>query len=228
MSPNQGSNADLASNTDLGINTDLDGRPRCWWCGNDPLYVRYHDTEWGLPVRNDQRIYEKICLEGFQAGLSWITILRKREAFRQRFANFDFTKVAHFNPQQVAKLVTDAAIIRHRKKIESAINNAQRAIEMVERCVQLFGRMPDGTTRIDECFVEISKICRRRADEAETEAHDAVRLNPDDANSWEFYGKVKRALGKEDEALFAEPVVGGEETVDLGGVNPEQQARIPG
>ncbi|MCP4887195.1 MAG: DNA-3-methyladenine glycosylase I [Planctomycetaceae bacterium] len=132
MSPNQGSNADLASNTDLGINTDLDGRPRCWWCGNDPLYVRYHDTEWGLPVRNDQRIYEKICLEGFQAGLSWITILRKREAFRQRFANFDFTKVAHFNPQQVAKLVTDAAIIRHRKKIESAINNAQRAIEMVD------------------------------------------------------------------------------------------------
>ncbi|MDF1844903.1 MAG: DNA-3-methyladenine glycosylase I [Rubripirellula sp.] len=132
MSPNQGSNADLASNTDLGINTDLDGRPRCWWCGNDPLYVRYHDTEWGLPVRNDQRIYEKICLEGFQAGLSWITILRKREAFRQRFANFDFTKVAHFNPQQVAKLVTDAAIIRHRKKIESAINNAQRAIEMID------------------------------------------------------------------------------------------------
>ncbi|MDA9857625.1 DNA-3-methyladenine glycosylase I [Rubripirellula sp.] len=132
MSPNQGSNADLASNTDLGINTDLDGRPRCWWCGNDPLYVRYHDTEWGLPVRNDQRIYEKICLEGFQAGLSWITILRKREAFRQRFANFDFTKVAHFNPQQVAKLVMDAAIIRHRKKIESAINNAQRAIEMVD------------------------------------------------------------------------------------------------
>lgn len=132
MSPNQGSNADLASNTDLGINTDLDGRPRCWWCGNDPLYVRYHDTEWGLPVRNDQRIYEKICLEGFQAGLSWITILRKREAFRQRFANFEFTKVAHFNPDQVAKLVTDAAIIRHRKKIESAINNAQRAIEMVD------------------------------------------------------------------------------------------------
>lgn len=132
LSPNQGSNADLASNTDLGINTDLDGRPRCWWCGNDPLYVRYHDTEWGLPVRNDQRIYEKICLEGFQAGLSWITILRKREAFRQRFANFDFTKVAHFNPHQVAKLVTDAAIIRHRKKIESAINNAQRAIEMID------------------------------------------------------------------------------------------------
>lgn len=132
MSPNQESNSDLASNTDLGINTDLDGRPRCWWCGNDPLYVRYHDTEWGLPVLSDQRIYEKICLEGFQAGLSWITILRKREAFRQRFANFDFTKVAQFNPQQVAKLVMDAAIIRHRKKIESAINNAQRAIEMID------------------------------------------------------------------------------------------------
>ncbi|MDG2223470.1 MAG: DNA-3-methyladenine glycosylase I [Rubripirellula sp.] len=120
------------SNTDLGIKTDFDGRPRCWWCGNDPLYVQYHDTEWGLPVRDDRRIYEKICLEGFQAGLSWITILRKREAFRQRFANFEFAQVAHFTSHQVDKLVTDATIIRHRKKLESAINNAQRAIEMVD------------------------------------------------------------------------------------------------
>jgi len=109
-----------------------DGKRRCWWCGTDPLYVQYHDTEGGVPVMDDQRIYEKICLEGFQAGLSWITILRRREAFRKRFANFDPQRVARFSTAKINKLVADAAIIRHRGKIESAINNAKCALDLIE------------------------------------------------------------------------------------------------
>ena len=107
-----------------------DGTRRCWWCGTDPLYVRYHDDEWGVPIDQDQRLFEKICLEGFQAGLSWLTILKKRQAFRDRFGDFNVHKVARFRAKQVDKLLTDAAIIRHRGKIESTINNAQKAIEL--------------------------------------------------------------------------------------------------
>lgn len=103
---------------------------RCWWCGEDALYVRYHDEEWGRPVTDDTRLFEKICLEGFQAGLSWITILRKRENFRKGFAGFDIEKVAKFTEKDVERLVRDAGIIRHRGKIESTINNARRALEL--------------------------------------------------------------------------------------------------
>lgn len=110
--------------------TGIDGKTRCWWCGDDPLYVDYHDNEWGLPVHDDVRLFEKICLEGFQAGLSWITVLRKREAFRKAFADFDFKKVARFTDAKVEKLVQDAKIIRHRGKIESTINNAKQAIKI--------------------------------------------------------------------------------------------------
>ena len=106
---------------------------RCWWCGTDPLYVQYHDTEWGKPVRDDNRLFEKICLEGFQAGLSWLTILRKRENFRRTFANFDIDTVAHFRSSDVTRLLKDEGIVRHRGKIESTINNAQRAIELRDR-----------------------------------------------------------------------------------------------
>jgi len=103
---------------------------RCWWCGDDPVYVRYHDEEWGRRVRDDRRLFEKVCLEGFQAGLSWLTILRKRENFRRAFANFDFERVARFNARDVARLLKDEGIVRHRGKIESTINNAQRAIDL--------------------------------------------------------------------------------------------------
>ena len=103
---------------------------RCWWCGTDPLYVRYHDEEWGKPVRDDRRLFEKICLEGFQAGLSWLTILRKRENFRAAFADFDFDKVSRYTSKDVTRLLKDEGIIRHRGKIESTINNARRAIEL--------------------------------------------------------------------------------------------------
>jgi DNA-3-methyladenine glycosylase I len=103
---------------------------RCSWCGTDPLYMRYHDEEWGRPVRDDRRLFEKICLEGFQAGLSWLTILRKRENFRRGFSDFDIDTVARYTSRDVNRLLKDEGIIRHRGKIESTINNAQRAIDL--------------------------------------------------------------------------------------------------
>jgi DNA-3-methyladenine glycosylase I len=112
--------------------TDEQGIVRCWWCAGDSQYVEYHDKEWGFPVDDDFHLFEKICLEGFQAGLSWLTILRKRENFRRAFKSFDFNKVARFNGRSVERLLKDSGIVRHRGKIESTINNARRAIEMVE------------------------------------------------------------------------------------------------
>jgi len=109
-----------------------DGVSRCWWAGSDPLYLRYHDEEWGRPVVDDRRLFEKICLEGFQAGLSWLTILRKREAFRRAFADFDMSRVARFGARDIARLLGDAGIVRHRGKIESAVNNARRAEALVD------------------------------------------------------------------------------------------------
>jgi len=103
---------------------------RCWWCGTDPLYIEYHDREWGRPVTDDRRLFEKVCLEGFQAGLSWLTILRKRENFRRAFAGFDFDRVARYTSRDVTRLLENPGIIRHRGKIESTINNARRAIEL--------------------------------------------------------------------------------------------------
>ena len=108
-----------------------DGKVRCWWCGDDPLYVAYHDDEWGRVVHDDTKLFEKICLEGFQSGLSWLTILRKRENFRRAFFGFDAARVAQFDESDVARLVADAGIIRHRGKIESTINNARRYVELV-------------------------------------------------------------------------------------------------
>jgi DNA-3-methyladenine glycosylase I len=108
-----------------------DGRARCFWQGEAPEYRDYHDREWGRPTADDVRLYEKICLEGFQSGLSWLTVLRKRENFRRAFAGFDLRKVARFDASDVKRLLADAGIIRHRGKIESAINNAKRALDLV-------------------------------------------------------------------------------------------------
>jgi len=107
-----------------------DGLIRCWWGTSAPDYAAYHDEEWGFAVHDDVRLFEKICLEGFQAGLSWLTILRKRENFRKAFAGFDYHRVARFNQRNVDRLLEDAGIVRHRGKIESTINNAKRAIEL--------------------------------------------------------------------------------------------------
>ena len=107
-------------------------RRRCAWCGTDPLYVAYHDEEWGRPVTADQRLFEKICLEGFQAGLSWLTILRKRDHFRAAFHGFEAARVARYTARDVDRLLANPGIVRHRGKIVSAINNAKRALELTE------------------------------------------------------------------------------------------------
>jgi DNA-3-methyladenine glycosylase I len=118
--------------TKHGLLLGNDGLTRCWWPKEDAGYLRYHDQEWGRPVRDDHRLFEKLCLEGFQSGLSWLTILRKREAFREAFAGFDFEKVARFDRRKAERLMKDAGIVRHRGKIESTINNAKRACELVD------------------------------------------------------------------------------------------------
>jgi len=122
--------ADGASN---GPFIGPDGHPRCRWCGAAPEFLAYHDDEWGFPVADDRRLFEKICLEGFQSGLSWRTILAKREHFRAAFAGFDFERVARFGERDVVRLLGDAGIVRHRGKIEATIHNAARACEMVQQ-----------------------------------------------------------------------------------------------
>jgi DNA-3-methyladenine glycosylase I len=110
-----------------------DGQPRCRWCAAAPEFLHYHDHEWGFPVDDDRRLFEKLCLEGFQSGLSWRTILAKRENFRAAFHGFDFERIARYTARDVERLLADAGIVRHRGKIEAVINNAQRARELVER-----------------------------------------------------------------------------------------------
>jgi DNA-3-methyladenine glycosylase I len=105
---------------------------RCWWCGPHDDYRRYHDEEWGRPVADDVRLFEKLCLEGFQSGLAWLTILRKRDAFRRAFRGFALERVARFGPRDVERLLGDAGIVRHRGKIEATVNNARRALALVE------------------------------------------------------------------------------------------------
>jgi DNA-3-methyladenine glycosylase I len=116
--------------SETGIIIGDDGKHRCHWHANLPDYMRYHDEEWGRPVTDDIRLFEKICLEGFQSGLSWLTILRKRENFRAAFARFDFEKVALFGDADIERCLADSGIVRHRGKIVSTINNARRAIEL--------------------------------------------------------------------------------------------------
>jgi DNA-3-methyladenine glycosylase I len=124
---------------------------RCWWAGDDTRYIAYHDDEWGMPVANDVRLFEKLCLEGFQSGLSWRTILHKRDAFRRAFAGFDIDRVARFTPSHVERLLQDAAIVRHRGKIESTINNARRARDVIAEAGSLAAYVwryePAATTR---------------------------------------------------------------------------------
>ena len=115
-----------------GLSTWPEGKPRCAWHGNLSDYLGYHDREWGRPVSDDRRLFEKLCLEGFQSGLSWLTILRKRENFREAFEGFDFERVARFGETDVEKLLANPGIIRHAGKIRSTINNARRAIELAD------------------------------------------------------------------------------------------------
>lgn len=155
------------------------GELRCWWPGDDAQYIEYHDTEWGHPVIDDTRLFEKLCLEGFQAGLSWLTILRKRQNFRDGFANFDMDIVARFGEQDINRLLQDKGIVRHRGKIEATINNAGRALEMIESGVTLmdyfwsfavdapFGRdgessHPSGISSVSPAAIALSKDLKKR------------------------------------------------------------------
>jgi DNA-3-methyladenine glycosylase I len=120
-----------------GLVRGEDGVVRCAWGASHPDYVRYHDEEWGFPVADDRRLFEKLCLEGFQSGLSWLTILRKRESFRAAFRGFDWEAVARFGARDVSRLLKDEGIVRHRGKIESTVNNARRARELREEAGSL-------------------------------------------------------------------------------------------
>ncbi|MEO5896000.1 MAG: DNA-3-methyladenine glycosylase I [Vicinamibacterales bacterium] len=120
-----------------GLSKGPDGKVRCTWCLACDDYIAYHDTEWGFPVRDDRRLFEKISLEGFQSGLSWLTILRKREHFRGAFADFDVERVARFTARDVIRLLGDAGIVRHRGKIESTINNARCCGDLIDECGSL-------------------------------------------------------------------------------------------
>jgi DNA-3-methyladenine glycosylase I len=118
--------------SESGVDRGPDGLDRCWWCLGDPLYLEYHDREWGRPLSDDSLLFEQLTLEGFQSGLSWLTILRKRDNFRRAFKSFDIEAVARFNSRSVERLLKDAGIVRHRGKIESTINNARRCLDLID------------------------------------------------------------------------------------------------
>jgi DNA-3-methyladenine glycosylase I len=148
-----------------------DGRRRCWWGDAPADYRAYHDTEWGFGVPDDNRLFEKLCLEGFQSGLSWLTILRKREGFRAAFADFDPAIVAAYDERDVARLLTDSSIVRHGGKIRSAINNAGRAAELVAEFGSLaayfwpiaeFGPARESLTPSTEASTALAKDLKRR------------------------------------------------------------------
>jgi DNA-3-methyladenine glycosylase I len=148
-----------------------DGQPRCSWGASTPDYATYHDNEWGFGVVDDNRLFEKLCLEGFQSGLSWLTILRKRENFRAAFADFDPTEVAAFGEADVDRLLADAGIVRHQGKIRSTINNAHRALELIDEFGSLaayawphatFGEAPTEIAATTATSTAISKDLKRR------------------------------------------------------------------
>jgi DNA-3-methyladenine glycosylase I len=162
-----------------------DGQCRCSWCQATPAYRAYHDREWGFPVADDRRLFEKVCLEGFQSGLSWLTILNKREAFRAGFGNFDVEKMARFSERDVERLVADAGIVRHRGKIVSAINNANRAIELKQE----FGSLAAYFWRHETTPSSRPKRVTRAALLAMTTSPESVALSKDlKKRGWSFVG----------------------------------------
>jgi len=168
-----------------GTATGPDGIVRCWWCVGDPLYIDYHDTEWGRPVADDRRLFEQLCLEGFQSGLSWLIILRKRDNFRSAFKGFDPERVARFNARSVERLLNDAGIVRHRGKVESTISNARRYLELVDE----FG----GFSRYVWGYAPETKSLRRRLDwptlVAQGTSAEAIAMSKDlRRRGWSFVG----------------------------------------
>ena len=162
-----------------------DGRQRCWWPGDDTQYQQYHDTEWGRPLVESRALFEKICLEGFQSGLSWLTILRKRENFRSAFQSFDHAVIAQFGEDDISELMSNAGIVRHRGKIEAVINNARRLLEMEEQGISLNDflwsfapRVPFGRTGISGDEYPIA-----------SQSPEATQLSKDlKRRGWKFVG----------------------------------------
>ena len=158
---------------------------RCFWAQNDEQYENYHDSEWGYPVSDDVRLFEKVCLEGFQSGLSWLTILRKRENFRAAFDGFDFHKVAKYGPDDVDRLLADAGIVRHKGKIEATINNAQRAVELQKEFGTLAAYFWTFEPKPDERPTDLSAENLKKL--AQTDASKALAKDLK-KRGWKFFG----------------------------------------
>lgn len=159
--------------------------PRCFWCKGHDDYEVYHDKEWGFPVDDDTRLFEKLCLEGFQSGLSWLTILRKRENFRKAFKGFDINKVARFGDKDIERLLGDAGIVRHRGKIEATINNAKRAKELVKET----GSLAAYIWRYEPHAKARPKKLTKAALMKMTQAPESVALSKDlKKRGWKFVG----------------------------------------
>ena len=174
-----------AISTEAGLFSDDARTPRCVWCQATPFYRRYHDTEWGFPVADERRLFEKICLEGFQAGLSWLTILNKRENFRASFARFEAEQVADFGETDIKRLMADAGIVRHAGKIASTINNAKRVIELRREFGSLGAYVwhlePDAKSRPERITLETLKTF--------TTSPASVALSKDlKQRGWSFVG----------------------------------------
>ena len=188
---------------DDGLVRGDDGKRRCWWGASTPDYVPYHDREWGFPVDDDRRLFEKICLEGFQAGLSWLTILRKREAFRRGFAGFDYRAVARFGERQVTALLADAGIVRHRGKIEATIQNARCACALVEEA----GSLAAYLWRFEPASARRREPLTRAALAARSQSAESLALSKDlKRRGWRFVGPTTvyafmQAMGLVDDHL---------------------------
>lgn len=168
-----------------GLLPGSDGVMRCFWCDSDPLYQQYHDSEWGFPQADDHRLFEKICLEGFQSGLSWLTILRKRENFRRAFDGFDPARVARYSEKKIERLLADAGIVRHRGKIESAINNARRVMEMRKE----FPSLAAYIWRFEPSPAERPQTVSWPALKAMTTSPQSIALSKDlKKRGWTFFG----------------------------------------
>jgi DNA-3-methyladenine glycosylase I len=168
-----------------GLFTDDHQVTRCVWCRATPGYQHYHDHEWGFPVLDDQRLFEKVCLEGFQAGLSWLTILNKRDAFRRGFAEFDVNQVARFGESETKHLLLDAGIVRHRGKIASTINNAQRAQEIRKE----FGSLAAYFWRFEPASDTRPHQINRQTMSGVTTSQESIALSKDlKKRGWSFVG----------------------------------------
>ena len=195
-----------------GLQRGPDGRDRCPWAGSDPLNVEYHDVEWGRPVADDVRLFEKVCLEGFQSGLSWLTILRKRENFRRAFDGFDPATIARYDHRDVARLLADAGIVRHRGKIESAIANARRYPALVDE----FGSLGAYLWRFEPDPASRPAVLDRDALMALSTSPESVAMSKDlRRRGWSFVGPTTlyaamQAMGLVNdhvEGCFARPEV---------------------